>query len=128
MSKLNPKLAAGSLAGIVGVSPDSPTNTAVSWATQTSPEVSMQQPNPLNPLSGDETFYTYLMPGAVFQAHDGSQWEIEAYNMTGTVEITNRWIPRTHGIVPVADIRRSIHSWIEPVLLRIPPPIEGIVY
>jgi hypothetical protein len=86
----------------------------------------MQMPNPLSPVSGDETFFAYLIAGARFQAHDGSWWEIIDYNFQNySVEIENVWYPRIHAVVSVWDIRRSIHSYIEPVQVLIPPPPPG---
>lgn len=125
---MDPKKLAASLSDLAGVSLDSPTNTPISWDSQSSPNNSNLIPNPLSPIGGDETFYTFLIPGAVFQAHDGSQWEILEYEWNGRIEIENRWIPRQHANIPVADLRRSIHSWIEPVQVRVAPPIEGQVY
>jgi hypothetical protein len=126
--KLDVKKIASQLADLAGISADSPTNQATSWVAQTSPTTSENQPNPLSPVSGDETFYSFLIPGAVFQAHDGSQWEVLTYEWNGRVEIENRWYPRIHANVPVADVRRSIHSWVDPVQIKVPPPIPGVVY
>lgn len=44
---------------------------------------SMQLPNPLSPLEGDEIFFAYMIPGASFQARDGSQWGILDYPWAG---------------------------------------------
>jgi hypothetical protein len=85
-------------------------------------------PNPLSPVEGDEVFFAYMIPGAIFQAHDGSQWWIEAYDYRGQVEISNRWYPRIHAQVSVYDIRRSIDQWVEPVQVTVPPPPPGVNY
>lgn len=88
----------------------------------------MQLPNPLSPVEGDEIFFAYLIPGAIFQAHDGSEWWIESYTAPDEIEITNRWYPRINAVVSVNDIRRSIHQWVEPVTQTIPPPPPGVDY
>lgn len=126
--KLDPKKAASLLSEMIGVSADSPTNSMLSWDAQTSPESSVREPDALSPIGGDEVFFTYLIPGATFRAHDGSEWNVLFYHGTGHVEIENRWLPRQFAQVSVADIRRSIHSWIEPVLVRVPDPIKGLKY
>lgn len=89
----------------------------------------MQIPNPLSPIEGDEAFFTYLIPGAVFQSHDGQQWVIDNYNQGAYgVEIYNRWYPRQRAFVNIDDIRRSIHSYVEPVQVVIPAPPPGVSY
>ncbi len=85
-------------------------------------------PNPLSPIEGDEVFFAYMMPGAIFQAHDGSQWWILGYDYRGQVEIENRWYPRIHAQVSVYDVRRSIDQWIEPIQQTVPPPPPGVNY
>jgi|GEM_PF-4651094 len=85
-------------------------------------------PNPLSPVEGDEVFFAYMMPGAIFQAHDGSQWWILGYDYRGQVEIENRWYPRIHAQVSVYDVRRSIDQWIEPIQQTVPPPPPGVNY
>lgn len=106
---------------------EQPCTDATSQFAQTSPDNSLL-PNPLSPIMGDEDFYTYMMPGAVFEAHDGSQWLITAYEWDGRVEIQNRWYPRRIANVSTADVRRSIAMWVEPVNVRVPPPIPGVAY
>ena len=87
----------------------------------------MQLPNPLSPIEGDEIFYAYLIAGARFQAHDGSWWQIVDYNFNNfSVEIENVWYPRIHAVVNIWDVRRAIHSYIEPVQVLIPPPPPGL--
>ena len=88
----------------------------------------LQLPNPLSPLEGDETFFAYMLPGAVFQAHDGSEWNILFYEGADSVQIENRWYPRISWFVSIGDIRRSIHQWIEPVTQTVPPPPPGVDY
>src|SRR5208282_5634134 len=85
-------------------------------------------PNPLSPIEGDEVFFAYMIPGAIFQAHDGSQWWILGYDYRGQVEIENRWYPRIHAQVSVYDVRRSIDQWIEPIQQTVPPPPPGVNY
>jgi hypothetical protein len=89
----------------------------------------MQMPNPLSPVEGDACFFTYMVPGAVFQSHDGQQWDVLDYNGGAYgVHIQNRWYPRLQAWVNLDDIRRSIHSWVEPVQVVVPPPPPGVNY
>jgi hypothetical protein len=88
----------------------------------------LQLPNPLSPIQGDEIFFAYMIPGAVFQAHDGSEWNILFYGSPDEIQIENRWYPRIQSIVAIGDIRRSIHQWIEPVTQTVPPPPPGVDY
>jgi hypothetical protein len=106
-----------------------PADTRMSTFVQFKPNPgTMQLPNPLSPIEGDEIFFAYMIPGAIFQAHDGTEWWIESYASSDQIEITNRWYPRLGGIVSINDIRRSIHQWIEPVTQTVPPPPPGIDY
>jgi len=106
-----------------------PDDVAVGVFSQMKPNPgTLQLPNPLSPIEGDEIFFTYMWPGAVFKSHDGQDWQIEAYDWTGQVEISNRWYPRLRAQVSVYDVRRSIHSWIEPVQQLVPPPPPGVRY
>ena len=90
---------------------------------------STQIPNPLSPIEGDACFFTYMIPGAVFQSHDGQQWVIDDYNAAAYgVELYNRWYPRLRAFVNLDDVRRSIHSWVEPVQTVVPPPPPGVNY
>ena len=89
----------------------------------------MQMPNPLSPIEGDACFFTYMVPGAVFQSHDGQQWDVVDYNGGAYgVLIQNRWYPRLRAWVNLDDVRRSIHSWVEPVQVVVPPPPPGVNY
>ena len=88
----------------------------------------LQLPNPLSPVEGDEIFFAYMIPGAVMQAHDGTQWNIMSYGAPDEIEIENRWYPRQHGIVSIGDIRRSIDQWVEPIQQTVPPPPPGVDY
>jgi hypothetical protein len=88
----------------------------------------MQLPNPLSPLQGDEIFFAYMIPGAAFQARDGSQWNILDYPWQGYLQIENRWYPRLGGRVGINDIRRSIEQWIEPIQQYVPAPPPGVDY
>jgi broad specificity phosphatase PhoE len=88
----------------------------------------LQLPNPLSPIEGDEIFFAYMLPGAVFQAHDGSEWNILYYDGGGKIQIENRWYPRISWFVSIGDIRRSIHQWIEPITQTVPPPPPGVDY
>jgi hypothetical protein len=113
------------LQAIVGDPADARTSTFVQFKPNPG---TMQLPNPLSPIEGDEIFFAYMIPGAIFQAHDGTEWWIESYASSDQIEITNRWYPRLGGIVSINDIRRSIHQWIEPVTQTVPPPPPGIDY
>jgi hypothetical protein len=88
----------------------------------------LQLPNPLSPVEGDEMFFAYMIPGAKFQAHDGSQWNILDYPWMGMVHIENVWYPRINAQVSVYDIRRSIDQWVEPVQVSVPAPPPGVDY
>jgi hypothetical protein len=84
--------------------------------------------NPMSPHGGDDTFWAYMIPGAKFQAHDGSQWIILDYTFEGAVELQNVWYPRLCPIVSVQDVRRSIAAWIEPVQVIVRPAPAGVDY
>ena len=101
---------------------------ATSQFAQTAPGVQLQQPNPLSPILNDGDFFTYLAPGAVFEALDGSQWLITAYDWDGRVEIENRWYPRQVANCSTNDVRRSIAMWVEPVNVKVPAPLPGVEY
>lgn len=102
---------------------------AISTFSQFAPNPgNSQKANPLSPVEGDDIFFTYMIPGAIFQAHDGSLWNILDYEWDGRVEIENVWYPREHAQVSLDDIRRSIHAWVTPVQQTVPPPPEGVTY
>jgi len=107
-----------------------PLDQPISTFSQFYPNVgSMQMPNPLSPIEGDSGFFTYMIPGAVFQSHDGQQWVVDNYNAGAYgVELYNRWYPRLRAFVNLDDVRRSIHSWVEPVQIVVPPPPPGVSY
>lgn len=106
-----------------------PDDVRVSTFAQTKPNPgSLQLPNPLSPIEGDEVFFAYMIPGAVFQSHDGSQWNILDYPWQGMVHIENRWYPRINAQVSVYDVRRSIDQWVEPIQQTVPPPPPGVDY
>lgn len=73
-----------------------------------------------NPTLGDHAFYTYLIPGAVFEAKDGTQWDIEHIADTGFIRIRNRWYPREELTIPTQRVRETIHAWVEPVQQLVP--------
>jgi hypothetical protein len=101
----------------------------LSWSNQNTPATgNTPTANPLSPVQGDEAFFAGLFDGARFQANDGSWWDIESYDFEGQVTIRNVWYPRTEAVVSVQDVRRSIHSWIEPFLQRVPPLPIGVDY
>jgi len=106
-----------------------PDDTAISTFAQfkTNPG-SLQMPNPLSPIQGDEIFFAYLWPGAVFQSHDGHQYNIEAYDFYGQFEITDRWYPRIRAQVSIMDIRKSIDQYVEPVQVTVPVMPPGVNY
>lgn len=102
---------------------------ATSTFTQFKPDsLNGTKANPMSPVEGDEIFFTYMIPGAIFQANDGSLWNILDYEWDGRVEIENVWYPREHAQVSLDDIRRSIHAWVVPVQQTVPPPPEGVTY
>ena len=101
---------------------------ATSQFAQTAPGVQTQMANPLSPILGDADFFTYLIVGAVFEALDGSQWLITAYEWDGRVEIQNRWYPRQIANVSTDDVRRCIAAWVEPVNVKVPAPLPGVKY
>jgi hypothetical protein len=101
---------------------------ATSQFGQTAPGAQTQMANPLSPILGDSDFFTYMLPGSVFEAHDGSQWTITAYEWDSRVEIQNRWYPRQVANVTTNDVRRSIAMWVEPVNVKVPAPLSGVKY
>ena len=110
---------------MVGDPNDSRTSTFVQFKPNPG---SMQLPNPLSPIEGDEIFFAYLIPGAIFQAHDGTEWWIDSYTAPDEISISNRWYPRINAFVSINDIRRSIHQWVEPITQTVPPPPPGVDY
>lgn len=88
----------------------------------------MSLPNPLSPIEGDQIFYAYLIPGAVFQSHDGHQYTILDYPWQNMVHIQDRWYPVISPMVSVYDVRRSIDQWVEPIQQTVPPPPPGVDY
>jgi broad specificity phosphatase PhoE len=113
------------LQAIVGDPDDVRTSTFVQFKPNPG---TMQLPNPLSPVEGDDIFFAYMIPGAKFQAHDGTQWNIMTYGAPDQIEIENVWYPREHAIVAIGDIRRSIDQWIEPVQQYVPAPPPGVDY
>lgn len=107
-----------------------PDTEPLSWNSQFKPSTGEQPSyNPDSPLQGDDVFWNGLFSGARFQAKDGTWWDIENYDFDeASVVIRNVWYPRVEAVVSVQDIRRSIHSWTEPILQRVPPPPPGIDY
>lgn len=114
-----------SLQAAVGDPADARTSTFVQFTPNPG---TMQLPNPLSPIQGDEVFFAYMIPGAIFQSHDGQEWWIDSYTSPDEVEITNRWYPRLHAFVSLNDVRRSIHQWVEPITQTVPPPPPGVDY
>lgn len=84
--------------------------------------------NPLSPIQGDEVFFTFMQPGSIFQSKDGHTWQIREYDWDGRVEIQDVWYPQTIAQVTVNDVRRSIHSWVEPITQVVPDPPAGVDY
>jgi len=106
-----------------------PDDHRTSWAIQTKPNPGvLQLPNPLSPVEGDEMFFMYMIPGATFQAHDGSQWTILEYTWDGAVHIENRWYPRLNAIVSIDHVRQSISQWVDPIQITVPAPPPGVDY
>src|SRR5574343_926182 len=106
------KLVAALIPDVVEVCEDAkPAPDATSQFGQVAPGAQTQMANPLSPILGDQDFFCCLIPGAIFEAHDGSQWIITAYEWDARVEIQNRWYTRIHANVTTNDIRRSISMW-----------------
>ena len=60
-------------------------------------EVSDTKPDPeaaknQSPVLGDHAFYTYFVPGAVFEAKDGTQWDVENIADTGYTRIRTPYV------------------------------------
>jgi hypothetical protein len=113
------------LQGMVGDPDDYRTSTFAQFSPNPG---TMQLPNPLSPIEGDQIFFAYMIPGAAFQAKDGSQWNILDYPWQGMVHIENRWYPRINAHVNLNDVRRSIDQWVEPIQQTVPPPPPGVDY
>jgi hypothetical protein len=79
-------------------------------------------PDNMSPVGGDHAFYTYFVPGAIFQAKDGSSWQIESIPAEGNgfCRIRNVWYPREEATIPQAQIRKTIDMWIYPVIQVVP--------
>lgn len=105
-----------------------PDDTRTSTFAQFGPNDGSTLPNPLSPVEGDEVFFAYMIPGAKFQARDGSQWQIVDYAWQGAVHIENVWYPRLQARVSINDVRRSIEQWIEPIQQYVPAPPPGVDY
>jgi hypothetical protein len=73
-----------------------------------------------SPVLGDHAFYTYYVPGAAFEAKDGTHWDIENIADTGYARIRNRWYPREEVTLRTSELRKIIHAWIEPVQQIVP--------
>jgi hypothetical protein len=86
------------------------------------PAADKDAPGALNPTGGDHLFYTYLIPGAAWQALDGSQWIIEEITANDIYVCKNWWYPREIKRMRRNEIRKTIESWIDPVLQHVPPP------
>lgn len=76
----------------------------------------------LSPTDGDHQFFTYLIPGAVWQALDGSIWVVEEITPNGLYNCKNQWYPREWKMMTRDEIRNTIEAWIDPVLQHVPPP------
>lgn len=114
-----------SLQAMVGDPADTRTSTFVQFHPNPG---TMQLPNPMSPVEGDEIFFAYMQPGSQFQAHDGSMWLIQNYTGPDEVEIYNIWYPRLQAIVSLNDVRRAIHQWTNPITQTVPPPPPGVDY
>ena len=113
------------LQAIVGDPSDSRSSTFVQFKPNPG---TMQLPNPLSPIEGDEIFFAYMIPGSRFQSHDGSEWMIQNYVNPDEIEIYNVWYPSVQPIVSLNDVRRSIHQWTSPITQTVPPPPPGVDY
>ena len=86
------------------------------------PAADKDSPDALSPMGGDPLFYTYLVTGAAWQALDGSSWIIEEITPNGLYNCKNWWYPRQWKLMTRNEIRKTIESWIDPVLQHVPPP------
>lgn len=86
------------------------------------PAADKDKPGALNPTGGDHAFYTYLIPGAVWQALDGSTWLIEDITDQGLYNCKNWWYPREWKMMTRDEIRKTIEAWVDPILQHVPPP------
>lgn len=95
----------------------------VNAVVEIDPKKTEVDPKELSPIGEDHAFYTYFIPGAIFQAKDGSNWQVEAIG-TGTgmnmARIRNIWYPREEATVYVDAIRKSIDMWIYPQIQVVP--------
>lgn len=83
------------------------------------------EPNPADinsPVGGDHAFFTYFVPGAIFQAKDGSTWQVEAIpaESSGMCRIRNVWYPREEATIPQTRVRETIDMWVYPVTQVVP--------
>ena len=101
---------------IAALVPAAPVDKELTLGPTTDPSTAKNQ----SPVLGDHAFYTYYVPGAVFEAKDGTQWDIENIADTGYARIRNRWYPREEVTLHTEDIRKTIHAWIEPVQQLVP--------
>ena len=74
-----------------------------------------------SPIGGDHSFYTYFVPGAIFQAKDGSTWQVEHITDNELARIRNTWYPREEATLSPSAIRASIEAWISPVQQTVAP-------
>lgn len=102
--------------------------TYMSTFAQLAPFTGANGVNPLSPTQGDEIFWAYFIPGAVFLDQNGQYWELQEITDSGRVILTNWWHPRIEMQVSVQDVRRSIQSWVEPIQQAVPPPPPGTNY
>lgn len=86
------------------------------------PAAEAKNPDELNPYAGDRLFYAYLVPGAIYQALDGSQWRLVRITENGLYAVSNIWYPRGEKLLTRDELRQTIESWIDPVLQHVPPP------
>jgi hypothetical protein len=106
-----------------------PDTQPLSWNSQSKPSTGdtlVRDPN--SPIEGDDIFFNGLFEGARFADKNGDWWDILSYDWEGAVTIQNVWRPRIVAVVSIQDIRRSIHSWTEPILQRVPPLAAGVDY
>jgi hypothetical protein len=106
-----------------------PDTQPLSWSAQTHPSTGETlKKDPRSPLDGDSAFFSGLFDGSRFQDLRGEWWDIISYEFEGSVHIRNVFYPRIQAVVSIQDVRRSIHSWIQPFQQRILPLAEGVDY
>lgn len=117
----DPKKILASLASVAGLEP---IDVKIDMTDLTSGPSKPDKYSPAqdSPVGGDHAFYTYFVPGAIFQAKDGSMWLIENLPTEGNgfVRIRNVWYPREEATIPQQRVRETIDMWVYPQIQAVP--------